>query len=137
MSVVSVGIDLVDIDRIERMLARHGDMLMRRLLTDGERAYCAQTSYPPRHVAARIAAKEAAYKALQYDVDACSVGWQDSEVTLEGHGRPVLRLHGRAKAVAERLKVSTALLSLTHSNVTAAAVVVLVGEVGSGSSDAG
>lgn len=127
MNILGVGIDLVDIDRVDRMLTRHGDRAVRRLLTEAEQAYCMQAKYPARHVAARLAAKEAAYKALQCDSDARAVGWRDSEVVLSDHGRPTLLLHGRATSAAERLNVSSALLSLTHSDRAAAAVVILVG----------
>jgi holo-[acyl-carrier protein] synthase len=124
---VGVGIDLVDIDRVEALLARHGERALKRLLTEHEQAYCRDMARPAQHVAARIAAKEASYKALQLAGDARGVGWLDSEVVQGAEGRPLLRLHGRAEAAAARLNVSGALISLTHSRHAAAAVVVLTG----------
>ena len=66
-----------DIARVERMIARHGDRVLRRFLTERERAYVAGKARPAMHIAARIAAKEAAYKALQPLHGARAVSWQD------------------------------------------------------------
>jgi holo-[acyl-carrier protein] synthase len=122
---IGVGIDLVDIDRVEALLHRHGERALRRLLTEQEQAYCRDMARPAQHVAARVAAKEASYKALQLAGDAGRVGWLDSEVVVNGDGRPTLRLHGRAEEAASRLQASDVLISLTHSRHAAAAVVVL------------
>ncbi len=75
-----------------------------------------------------MAAKEAAYKALQRAGDAQAVGWRDSEIIQNGDGSPRLLLHGRATEAAARLAASDALVSLTHSDRAAAAVVILTGE---------
>ena len=125
VNAVGVGVDLVDIDRVEEMLSRHGVRAVHRLLTDGERSYCMSMARPAQHIAARLAAKEAAYKALQKAGDARAVGWRDSEVVLNGDGGPTLRFHGRAERAAARLAVTEVLVSLTHSNHSAAAVVIL------------
>jgi holo-[acyl-carrier protein] synthase len=125
VSAVGVGVDLVDIDRVEEMLSRHGERAVHRLLTDGERSYCMSMPRPEQHIAARLAAKEAAYKALQKAGDARAVGWRDSEIVLNGDGSPTLQFHGRAAKAAAELKVTEILVSLTHSNHSAAAVVVL------------
>ena len=126
MDVVGIGIDLVDIDRVERMLARHGDRLLRKLLTEAERAYVAGFHAPSSPVAARIAAKEAAYKALQSLPEARGVGWRDLEVCRQSDGRPLLRAHGLAAEVMARHGPLQIQLSLTHSHQTAGAVVLLV-----------
>ena len=124
-----MGIDLVDIVRVERLLRRHPERALRRLLTEQEQSYCMAAARPAQHVAARLAAKEASYKALQQAGNARAVGWLDSEVVLNAHGRPSLQLHGVAERAAEHLGVSGAIMSLTHSDSTAAAVVILLGEV--------
>ena len=126
---LAVGIDLVDIVRVERLLRRHPERALRRLLTEQEQSYCMAAARPAQHVAARLAAKEASYKALQQAGNARAVGWLDSEVVLNAHGRPSLQLHGVAERAAEHLGVSGAIMSLTHSDSTAAAVVILLGEV--------
>ncbi|MCC7054067.1 MAG: holo-ACP synthase [Gemmatimonadaceae bacterium] len=124
--IAGIGIDLADIDRIERLLARHPERARARLFTAGERAYCDRRGAPARHFAARFAAKEAAYKALAGSEDARHIHWQEIEVANSPlDGRPLLRLHGRAARRATELGVLTIHVTLTHSDAVAAAVVVL------------
>ncbi len=121
-----MGIDLVDIARVERMIDRLGDRVLQRFLTPRERQYVEGRARPAMHVAARIAAKEAAYKALQALPGARSVGWHDLEVERETEGRPYLVLAGHARALAERHGPLRLELSLSHSDATAAAVAVVL-----------
>lgn len=125
MELIGVGIDLVDIARVERMIERLGDRVLRRFLTPGERAYVAARARPAMHLAARIAAKEAAYKALQALPGARAVSWQDLEVERETEGRPFLVVSGLAKELAERHGLVFQ-LSLSHSDATAGAVAVIL-----------
>lgn len=127
MSVIGVGIDLVSVPRVRRLLERYGDRVLERLLTPSERAYCLTKVHPAQNVAARIAAKEAAFKALALDQDALRIGWTELEVERDEDGRPRLQLHGRAAAAATRLGVKRSSLSLTHEREHAAAVVILLG----------
>lgn len=127
MSVIGVGIDLVSVPRVERLLERYGDRVLERILTAPERAYCLTKVHPAQNVAARIAAKEAAFKALALDRDALRIGWTELEVERDPDGRPRLALHGRAAAAAARLGVTRSSLSLTHEREHAAAVVILLG----------
>jgi holo-[acyl-carrier protein] synthase len=129
MELIGVGIDLVDIARVERMMERLGDRVMRRFLTQGERAYVVARARPSMHLAARIAAKEAAYKALQALPGARAVGWHDLEVERETEGRPHLVMSGLARELAARhgLRIE---LSLSHSDATAGAVAVVLKERG-------
>ena len=101
MSVIGVGIDLVDLDRIARMLSDKGEHAMARLFTPEERAYLGTRPDPTGHAAARIAGKEAVYKAMQSLPGARAIGWREIEVTRDPEGRPAIRLHG----LAERLRV--------------------------------
>ncbi len=124
--IVGLGMDLSDIDRIERLLARHPERARLRIFTAVERAYCDSRGAPARHFAARFAAKEAAYKALAGSADARHIHWQDIEVWNSPlDGRPTLRLHGRASRRAAEIGVSVVHVTLTHSDGIAAAVVVL------------
>jgi holo-[acyl-carrier protein] synthase len=125
MSVLAVGLDLVDVARVEKMIERHGDRLLHRLLSDGERSYCQSKVVPARHVAARIAAKEAAYKAFSQAGTDVVLWWGDMEVTGDSEGRPSLRLLARAQGCAEAVGASSCLLSLSHSDSQAAAIVIL------------
>lgn len=123
MELIGVGIDLVDIARVERMIERHGDRVLTRFLTARERTYVEGRARPAMHIAARIAAKEAAYKALQALPGARAVGWHDLEVERETEGRPYLTLAGLAQQLATQHAV-TIQLSLSHSDATAGAVAI-------------
>jgi holo-[acyl-carrier protein] synthase len=76
VNVIGVGVDLVDLERIARLLANKGEHAMQRFFTDDERAYLQTRPEPTGHAAARIAAKEAVYKALQALPGARGVGWR-------------------------------------------------------------
>ncbi len=113
-----IGIDLLEIDRLERALARR-PRLAERLFTDRERAYAATRARPAQHLAARFAAKEAVFKALRLDV------LRPLEIEVGGGGASAhVVLHGAARDRAAELGV-TVELSLTHSRLTAAAVAIL------------
>lgn len=126
MTPLGVGIDVVDVARVERLLQRKGRRALDRLLTDDERAYCVGQAEPARHVAARLAAKEAAFKAFHAGGARRMIGWREIEVRREPHGEPTLVLHGRAKQCAADLRLFRALVSLSHSHTQAVAVVVLL-----------
>jgi holo-[acyl-carrier protein] synthase len=128
--ILGLGIDLVDIARVERMLAKHGARATERLCTDGERAYAEMRAEPARHYAARIAAKEAAFKALSSHPMAREIAWREMEVVAGPGGAPQLVLHGLGARCAEELGVRRSWITLTHSDSAAAAVVVLEGDRG-------
>lgn len=127
MTPLATGIDLVAVARVQRMLDRLGERALSRLLTDDERAYCVGMAVPARHVAVRIAAKEAVYKALQGSDEARAIGWREIEVVRVEHGRPVVGLHGRALARLETMGGREVLLSLTHTDELAAAIAIVTG----------
>ena len=114
-----VGIDLIEIERLERALERRPG-LADRVFHPGELSFAESRRRPGRHLAARFAAKEAALKALGIG----GFGLRDIEVTGGGDGPPALRLHGRAAEAAERIGAELE-VSLTHSRDLAAAVVVV------------
>jgi holo-[acyl-carrier protein] synthase len=124
--IIGIGIDLVDIPRVDRLLARHGARAMEKLLTDSEIAYVRGMARPTPHLAARIAAKEAVFKALQSLPDAASVSWHDLEVTRDPGGRPRMSLLGRAATLARRHGPLEVHLSLSHAQATAGAVAVVL-----------
>ncbi len=110
-----VGIDLLEIDRLERALERH-PRLAERVFTAAEREYAAARARPGRHLAARFAAKEAVVKALGM----CG-GFGLGEIEVVAGQPPTVRLSGRAKEAAAGREVD---ISLTHSRASAAAVAV-------------
>jgi len=123
--IVGVGVDVVEISRVRALIQAKGDRALERLFTDGERAYAAMKANPARHLAVRVAAKEAAFKALSGTVDARGIGWREMEVVLDDHGRPGLALHGRAQARAKQLGVARVWVSLSHADDIATAFVVM------------
>jgi holo-[acyl-carrier protein] synthase len=116
---VSVGIDLLEIDRLERALERRPG-LAERLFTDGERANAATQGRPAQHLAARFCAKEAVSKALQMEV----LRPRDIEVVGGGDGPPRIALHGAVAVRAAELGVQVH-VSLTHTKAMAGAVAML------------
>jgi holo-[acyl-carrier protein] synthase len=113
----SVGIDLLEIERLERALERR-PRLADRLFTDAEQTYAAARARPAQHLAARFCAKEAVAKALGLG----AWSFRDVEV-VSGDGPPEVRLSGAAAARAAALGVAVS-VSLTHSRSDAAAVAI-------------
>lgn len=122
--IAGIGIDLVDIARVERLLSSKGERALARLFTADEVAYALARPLPAQHLAARLAAKEAAFKALAGNSLARSIGWREIEV-IRGEERPSLAFHGRAAERVAELGVTNVWVSLTHSATTAAATVVI------------
>jgi holo-[acyl-carrier protein] synthase len=123
--IVGLGIDAIDILRVEQLMVRHPERAVRRLFTAQEVSYARARIEPARHYAARIAAKEAAYKALAGNELARSVGWREIEVTQGPDGRPALSLSGKAARRASEMHADRVWVSLSHSDHAAVAVVVL------------
>jgi holo-[acyl-carrier protein] synthase len=120
-----LGLDLVEVDRIEAAVRRWGDAFLARLFLDGElRRERAHPAAFAQHVAGRFAAKEAAMKALGTGMR--GVAFREIAVERAASGKPGLRFDGRARRRAEDLRVEDAELTITHTDRTAAAVVVLI-----------
>jgi holo-[acyl-carrier protein] synthase len=122
--ILGLGIDVASIDRIEGVLARHGERLWSRVLTEGERAVLGARRDRAVAFAGRWAAKEAAIKAFAGRAGAL---WHDFEGAAAPSGAPLLRFFGRARETAAALGVVRAHVSITHDAGVAAAVVVLEG----------
>ena len=118
----SVGVDIIEIERIEAVLLRHGERFLRRVYTPAEQAYCRGRV---AELAARFAAKEAISKALGTGLR--GVGWPEMEILGDKRGKPLVYLHGRARARAEELGLSEFAVSLSHSCDYAVAFVMAVG----------
>jgi holo-[acyl-carrier protein] synthase len=125
MNVIGVGVDLVDLERVARLLAHKGEHAMQKFFTDDERAYLTTRPDPIGHAAARIAAKEAVYKALQSLPGARGVGWREIEITRDSDGKPAVLLHGLAARLATEHGGLQVQVSLTHSATSAGAVAVV------------
>jgi holo-[acyl-carrier protein] synthase len=125
VAVIGLGVDVVDIARAEAMLAPHRIRVLERLLTEPERDYVLRMRYPARHLAVRLAAKEAVYKALQSLPGARAVGWREIEVEREVQGRPRIRLHGTAAELVDKHGRPRIHVSLSHSDQSAVAAAVI------------
>ena len=119
MSRHEVGVDLVDIDRIVRVMGRYPERFRRRVLTDAEDRYCRGRA---ERIAGRWAAKEAVSKVLGLGVR--GVGWREIEVLPNWAGQPQVTLHDRAAARAARLGLEEVTVSISHERSMAVAVAV-------------
>lgn len=122
---VGIGVDIIEIPRLERALAEHGDRLRKRVFTPGEIAYCLGDGRSAERFAARFAAKEAARKALGASTPLEALGWREVEIISSPEGAPHLEFHGRAAEVVQSLGITRAHLSLSHGREHAVAMVVL------------
>ena len=125
--IVSIGIDIVEISRIEEVLLRRGERFRNRVFTESEIAYCESRAAKMESYAARFAAKEAAMKALGTGWGE-GIGWHDIEVLRSPTGVPSLQFHGLALERLNELGVKRSHLSLTHSRDVAMAQVILEGK---------
>ncbi len=118
----SVGIDLIEVNRIEATIARYGDRFLTRVFTESELAYCRGQ---PHQLAARFAAKEAVSKALGVGIQhADGVAWHEVEIVSGKRGKPSVQLTGRAAQRAAEIGLHTFALSLSHTREHAIAMIV-------------
>ena len=123
----TIGVDIVEVNRVEQAVVRWGDRFLRRVFTAVEIEYCAGR---PQSLAARFAAKEAVSKALgtgwapQSAHDAGWVDWIEIEVARHDSGEPNLRLYGKALTRAEVLGIAGWRLSMSHTHEHAVAMVL-------------
>jgi holo-[acyl-carrier protein] synthase len=116
---VSVGVDIVEIERVAGVIARWGERFLQRVYTETELAYC-RGRIP--ELAARFAGKEAVTKALGTGIR--GLAWREMEILADPLGKPLVRLHGRARARAAAIGLSHFAVSLSHSRDYAVAMVV-------------
>jgi holo-[acyl-carrier protein] synthase len=124
MSMIGIGIDVIECKRIEHSLERFGARFMQRVFTEGEIAYCHSMKFPARHFAARFAAKEALSKAFGTGIGK-AMGWRDIDVQKKESGEPFVVLNGSAESLARERGVKSILISLTHTDHHAVAVIAL------------
>jgi len=119
-----IGVDLVEVKRIEDTLHRWGERFQKKVFTPGEVDYCSRKKRSAPNFAARFAAKEAFAKALGVGMRG-GIHWKDVEVERGLLGRPVLKLSGRALELCQRERIESLFLSLTHDRNYSIAMVVL------------
>lgn len=120
--IVGLGLDLTELERIEKAYVRHGERFLEKILTSDERAAMPRLAVP--FLAARFAAKEAGVKALGTGFRG-GISYKDVEVYADSRGKPELRFLNKALERADALGVASIHVSLTHGRDVAAAVVVL------------
>ena len=124
MSVIGIGIDIVECARIENSIERFGDRFLKRIFTEGEIAYSQSMKFPARHFAARFAAKEALSKAFGTGIGK-SMGWRDLDVRKKESGEPFAVLSGGAEQMAKERAIIKVWISLSHTEQSGSATIVL------------
>lgn len=119
---LSSGVDMIEVARIERGIKRHGQRFLDRFFTAQEQAYC-NGRYAS--LAGRFAVKEAVGKALGTGIG--DVRWVDIEIMCDGRGRPELLLHGQAQTLAQELGLMQWSISLSHTDTYAIGFAVAIG----------
>lgn len=125
--IIGLGTDICNIERVGRFIERYGERFTRRCFTPMEISHCTRYHNGYEQFAARIAAKEAASKALGTGWRN-GVHWKHFEVSHEPSGKPFLRIHGRAAELAAQMGLKSSHISLTHDAGVAMAVVIFEGE---------
>ncbi len=123
MRIIGTGIDLADIERIGRVLAKY-PRFAQRCFTEHEQEYAFRFAKPERRLAARFAGKEAVRKSMGSGWR--RIRWRDVEIT--GGGKPTVRIYGTALARAEMLGVTGFEVSITHTDTDAMVFAIALGE---------
>lgn len=121
--IAGIGTDIVDVKRIAKMIADHGDHFLQRVFTPAEIAHCQPRRVPAPHFAGRWAAKEAVMKVLGTGFTN-EVGWVEIEICVMPSGQPYVRLHGSTQTVADRLGIAEVLVTISHTSDYATATAI-------------
>ncbi|MBN1754802.1 holo-ACP synthase [bacterium] len=122
--ILGAGIDIIEVNRIRRVIERYGRYFTARLFSETEIEYCEGKARSCPYFAARFAAKEAFLKALGTGL-ADGIRWKDIQVLNDSRGKPFIKCTGKAQERLEARKVSQIQLSITHTDNYAAAIVIL------------
>lgn len=124
--IIGIGIDIIEIARIEKAMQKGSDRFRHRTFTDREVEYCEKKRKKYQHYAARFAAKESAMKALGTGWRK-GIGFSEIELIHGSSGKPELFFHGKAGEILDASGGKEAFVSVSHSHNYAAAMVVLTG----------
>ena len=127
MTVVAHGIDLVDCKRLAEAIGRHGERFLNRIYTKNELAYCRGRKRELEHLAGRFAAKEAVLKLLGTGWKD-GIAWTDIEVVNTPSGKPLVKLTGRCRLIADQQGLSSILISISHIDTHAIASAIASAE---------
>jgi holo-[acyl-carrier protein] synthase len=123
--VVGLGTDIVDVDRVRRVLEKQGDRFLKRVFTKEEQEYCLRMKFPHKHFAARFAAKEAVSKAFTTGIGA-QLGWKSVSIYKGERDEPLVRLDEKGEALLREVGASRVWVSLSHTETLAQAVALLL-----------
>ena len=123
MRIIGLGVDLADVDRVERVLGKY-PRFAERCFTEHEREYAFRFANPARRFAARFAGKEAVMKSM--GTGWRRIRWRDIEIT--GGGKPTVRMSGNALRRADMLGVTEVMVTITHTDTSALVMAIAVGE---------
>ena len=126
MEIVGIGVDVLDVARVRRALARHGPGLGSRAFTTAEVAACQRTADPAARYAELFTAKEAAWKAVGL-APPDTGAWREAEVATDPTGRLLLLLRGRLREAARRRGADSFALTSSHTRHHAIACVLATG----------
>ncbi|OQY89426.1 MAG: holo-[acyl-carrier-protein] synthase [Anaerolineae bacterium UTCFX1] len=118
---IATGVDLIEIDRIVEVIARHGNHYLQRIYTPAELEQCGKRA---ESLAGRFAAKEAVVKALGSGIG--DITWKEIEILGDENNAPKLTLSGAAKQKADELGLSSWSVSISHSQSHSVAFVVMM-----------
>jgi len=122
---VGLGTDIVDVERVRRVMERQRDRFLHRVFTEEEQAYCLGMKYPHKHFAARFAAKEAVSKAFTTGIGT-DLSWKSVSIYKGEREEPLVRLDEQGAALLKRVGASRVWVSLSHTDTLAQAVAVLL-----------
>lgn len=122
--IIGIGVDLIEIERIEKALNR--TLFLRRIFTEKEIEYFASRGYNPSTIAGSFAAKEAMSKALGTGIG--KIGWHDMEVLRYNMGKPYMKLYGDARSIFTSMGGKKIHISISHSRLYAISQVIIEGD---------
>src|SRR5882724_3844149 len=122
--ILGIGIDIIEVERIQKSFEKFGERFLKRILHPGEIKYCLSHKHPAPFLAARFAAKEAISKAFGTGIGA-QLGWQDMEIARRESGEPYVILHGGGPKLLQDRGGRVVLISLSHTQEHATAVSIL------------
>jgi holo-[acyl-carrier protein] synthase len=126
MQIIGLGTDIIECNRIARMLTQHGERFTSHVYTVEEVRYCSERKVSEQHFAGRWAAKEAVLKAFGTGWVA-GIAWRDVEIVIQPGGKPIIRLHRGAAEKGTELGITEVLISISHCKSHATAMAVAVG----------
>lgn len=124
-TLIGLGCDIIETERIKNVLAKHGDRFLKRIFTEEEQAYCNSLKYPHKHYAARWAAKEAVSKCFTTGIGE-HLDWTSVSVYHGSRKEPLVRLDAKGTALLKEVGATNVWLSLSHIDTHAMAVAALV-----------